>query len=40
MDGTYPVESTLKTGTDFVLLPRNPEFLTSRETFEPMYIPK
>lgn len=30
----------IKTGTDFVLLPRNPEFLQNSEPYEPMYIPK
>jgi len=27
-------------GTDFMLLPRSPEFIVSSEPFEPMYIPK
>lgn len=30
----------MKTGTDFTLLPRNPEFLLLSEPIEPLYIPK
>ncbi|KAL4508114.1 hypothetical protein ABPG72_021487 [Tetrahymena utriculariae] len=36
----YPPEPGIKTGTEFILLPRSPEFIATSEPFEPMYIPK
>ena len=30
----------IKTGTDFNLLPRNPEFLPRDDPYEPLYVPK
>ncbi len=34
------VSSKIKTGTDFNLLPRNPEFLQRDDPYEPLYVPK
>ncbi len=30
----------IKTGTEFTLLPRNPEFLPRDDPYEPLYVPK
>ncbi len=38
-DGTR-VSSFIKTGTDFSLLPRNPDFLQRDDPYEPLYVPK
>lgn len=34
------VSQLIKTGTDFTLLPRNPEFLPKDDPYEPLYVPK
>jgi len=34
------LSNIIKTGTDFNLLPRNPEFLPKDDPYEPLYVPK